>query len=76
MSNHSPRSRPIRKAHLERHNTGTPSLSVRLVDARAERRRSDEAVRGVCGAARLADDELLQVDAVGCDLEERRLEEG
>lgn len=49
---------------------------MRLVDARTERRWSDETVRGVGGAARLANDELLQVDPVGRDLEERRLEEG
>lgn len=61
---------------LERHDTGAPALGLGLVDARAERRGVDEPVRGISSRAGLANDELVQVDAVGRDLEHGRAGEG
>ena len=56
---------------LERHDTRVPTTLDRLLDARAERRRVDEAaVRDVRRGSGLADDELVDVDAVLLDLED------
>lgn len=64
------------KTDLEGHDTAVPTLCLGLVHARAERERVDEAVRGIAGSARLADDELVEVDAVVGDLEQRGSREG
>ena len=56
---------------LERHDTRVPASLHRLLDARAERGRVDEAAVGdVCRGPGLADDELVDVDAVLLDLED------
>lgn len=61
----------VRVRELERHHTALPARGVRLVDARPERRRVNEPVRGVARAAGLADHELVKVEPVLRDLEER-----
>ena len=63
----------IRK--LERHNTRAPSLRLRLVDTRPERRRVDEPVRRISSSPRLANHELVQLDTIGRDFEHRRARE-
>ena len=56
---------------LERHDAGLPARCRSLVDARAERRGVDEAAVGdVCRGSGLADDELVDVNAVLLDLED------
>ena len=62
----------IRVRELERHNTRAPSLRLRLVNARPERRRVDEPVRRISSCHRLPNHELVQLDTVGSDLEHRR----
>ena len=61
----------VRVGELERHDTSVPTTLDRLLDARAERRRVDEAaVRDVRRGSGLADDELVDVNAVLLDLED------
>ena len=68
------RTREIRKgehaAHLPDHDTSVPALRLRLLHARTERRRVHEAVGGISRGGGLADDELVEGDAVLGDLEE------
>ena len=63
--------------YLEGHDTCVPALRRGLVDAGSERRRVDEAITvvRVLGRARLADDELVQLEAVARDLEQRGAKE-
>ena len=63
---------------LERHDAGLPARCRSLVDARAERRGVDEAVAvvGVGGGAGLSKHELVDVEPVLRDLEQRRAGEG
>ena len=63
------------RTHLEDHEAGVPALSLSLVHACGERGRGHEAIGSVGGGARLANDELLEVDAVLLDLEHRRARE-
>ena len=65
----------IRIRELERHNTRAPSLRLRLVNARPERRRVDEPVRRISSRARLPNHELVQLDTIGRDFEHRRARE-
>ncbi len=55
---------------LEGHDTAVPAPSLSLRDARAERGRVDEAVGRVGCTTRLADDELIEVDAVRSNLKQ------
>ena len=61
---------------LEGHDAAIPALGFGLRDALAERRGVHEAVRGVGDGAGLADHELVEVDAVVGDFEERGAREG
>ena len=65
----------IRIRELERHNTRAPSLRLRLVNARPERRRVDEPVRRISSRSRLPNHELVQLDTIGRNLEHRRARE-
>ena len=66
----------VRVRELERHHTALPASSRCLVHARAERGGVDEPVGGVGRTAGLADDELVELEAVLGDLEEGRSREG
>ena len=59
-----------RGTHLPDHDTSVPPLRLRLPHTRAERRRVHVPVRRVRGRRRLADDELVEREAVIRDLEE------
>ena len=63
------------KTHLPDHDTAVPALGLGLLHARAERGGGDEAVRRVRRGRGLANDELVERDAVLGDLEERRARE-
>ncbi len=63
------------RTHLEDHDPGVPALRFRLVDTLTECSRVHDAGRRIAWG-RLANDELVQVDAVGCDLEDGRAGEG
>ena len=54
----------------------TPALGLGLVDASTERRGVDEPVGRIGSRAGLANDELVEVNAVGRDLEHGRAGEG
>ena len=61
---------------LERHDTCVPALGLGLVDTSTERRGVDEPVGRIGSRAGLANDELVEVDAVGRNLEHGRAREG
>ena len=64
------------RAHLPDHDTAVPALGLGLLDALAERGGRHDTVGRVRAAGGLADDELVEGDAVLGDLEERRAGEG
>ena len=64
------------RAYLPDHDTAVPALGLGLLDALAERGGRHDAVGRVRAAGGLADDELVERDAVLGDLEERRAGEG
>ena len=65
-----------KETHLPDHNAAVPPLRLRFLHTRPESSRVHEPVRRVCSGGGLADDELVERDAVLGDLEERRAGEG
>ena len=62
--------------HLPNHSASVPVLGLGLLQAAGERSGVHKAVGCILGSRGLADDELVEVEAVLRDLEERRAREG
>ena len=62
--------------HLPNHSTSVPVLGLGLLQAAGERSGVHKAVGCILGSCRLADDELVDVESVRRDLEERGAREG
>ena len=62
--------------HLPNHSASVPVLGFGLLQAACERSGVHKAVGCILGSRGLADDELVEVDAVVGDLEERGAREG